>query len=341
MHTRTLKAFAFSTFVLLAAVGLGCATPKASVADTDKASCPSCTKPCAKPCAKPCKKALSLLPEGHVALGSLKVWPLSDGQLQLQPALFLGVPSEEKLKLLGVETEESPLYTPLNVFLVESAERRILIDAGTGTFWGESSGQLASALQANNMALESINAVLLTHLHGDHFGGLLTEDMQSPRFPNATVWVHEAELAFWTGHAQPVPEAFAPMQEGVQRLVSVLGDKLKTFSQAKHELFPGIHAMHAPGHTPGHTLFMLASEGKKLLVTGDLIPNMRLHTVHPQAHFFFDVEPQTAATLRLQWMEKAAQKGLWLASSHAPAPGIGRLEKQTDNTFTFVPIAQP
>ena len=318
MRVHILAAFVFSMLF-----GLGCATTQT-------------------PCA--CKGNLKLHAEGHVPLGKLKVWPLSDGTLNLQGALFQGITSEEKLKILGVEKEETPLPTSLNVYLVESAKQRILIDAGCGAIpMGPNMGQLVSALAAKNITPESIHAVLLTHLHGDHFGGLLTQDMQQPRFPNATVWVNETELAFWAQTpTQHIPEAqremFLQNQQAVQTLAKILGDKLKTFSSAETELFPGIKAVHAPGHTPGHTVFWVESKAKKLLVWGDLVHNILLQTAAPQAFPLFDAEPTTATATRLLWMEKAAKEGFWVAGMHLPHPGIGRLEKQTQGNFHFLPI---
>jgi len=290
------------------------------------------------------RTALTLLPDGHVPVGALKVWPLLDGQVQLQPSVFQGLPSEEKLKILGVETEESPLDTSLNAFLVESAKQQILIDAGAGKVWAPELGQLALKLASKNKTPESIHAVLLTHLHADHFGGLLTDDLQGLRFPNATVWVNEAELAFWLGSAEHIPQAqregFVQTQEGIKLLTALLGDKLKTFDAQTQELFPGVKAVHAPGHTPGHTVFVVESKGKKLEVWGDLMHNLRLQAAFPGAFPVFDVDAPAAVATRLQWMEKAAQNGCWVSGMHLPFPGIGRFEKQADGTFGFVPIEQ-
>jgi glyoxylase-like metal-dependent hydrolase (beta-lactamase superfamily II) len=318
-----------ATLALFAVVGLGCATTKAAPA-TSAAPCACC--------------AVQILPEGYAPFGQTKVWPLPDGQLQLKPALFQGLPVEEKLRILEMETEEGDLPTSLNAFLVESEGHRILIDAGAGSLWGPSVGQLASAMAAKGIAPESIHAVLLTHLHGDHFGGLLTDDAPGLRFPNATVWLHEAELAFWTQSPDVAPaehrEAFAQTHAGVKRLVGALGDKLKTFGAAEQVLFPGVKAVHAPGHTPGHSVFLVESEGKTLLVWGDLVHNIRLQTAVPTAFPVFDVEPPTAVATRLQWMEKAVEEGLWVAGMHLPHPGIGRLRKQDDGTFRFIPMKQ-
>lgn len=326
MRTHLLAAFA-----LFALFSFGCAS-------TPSKASASCA----------CKGGLKLLPEGHVPVGKLKVWPLEDTQLQLKPALFMGLPSEEKLKILGVDSEEAALQTSLNAFLVESDGLRVLIDAGVGSIWGPNGGRLASALAAKNMAAESVNAVLITHLHGDHFGGVLADDMKTLRFPNATVWVNETELAFWTQNPEKIlpqiPEAqresFVQGHEGAKLFAQMLGDKLKTFSSAEQVLFPGITAVHAPGHTPGHTVFRVESEGKRLLVWGDLAHNIRLQTAVPTAFPVFDFEPAVAVATRLGWMEKAAAENLWVAGMHLPFPGIGRFEKLEGQGFRFLPLQQ-
>ncbi|MCL2012483.1 MAG: MBL fold metallo-hydrolase, partial [Cystobacterineae bacterium] len=187
--------------------------------------------------------------------------------------------------------------------------------------------------------------VLLTHAHVDHMGGIfmeLTEGMK-PRFPNATVWVHETELAFWTspGLMEMCPEAqkneCAQIQQGVQLLRALLGDTLKTFSSGQ-ELLPGIQALHTPGHTAGHTAFLLSSEGQKMLFVGDMVLNVQLQTAFPRVSIAFDADAPMGIETRLEWMEKAAHEKLWIAGSHFPFPGIGQLEKQSTEKYAFIPI---
>ncbi|MCL2011878.1 MAG: MBL fold metallo-hydrolase [Cystobacterineae bacterium] len=310
-----------AAFALCIALGLGCASAsKGGLARAD----------------------IKLHAEGHMPLGTAKIWPLSDGEVRLKPSLFQGIPSEEKLKALGVEIEEEELPTSLNAYFIEWGESRILVDAGAGVFMGPGAGHVVSALAERGIAPESIDAVLLTHLHGDHFGGLI--EGEAPRFPNATLWVHETEFLFWTNpqlvdsRPEEQREGYAELQQGVLLFAKTLNHKLKTFN-AEQELFPGLRAMPAPGHTPGHTAFMLESEGQKLLIWGDLAHNIQLQTAFPKAYPLFDVEPEVAIATRLQWMKKAADEGFWVAGMHLPHPGIGRLEKAGEQ-FRFVPMAK-
>ena len=310
MSKKTLVAFAFS------AVWIGCAATHGPIDSTS---------------------AMKLQAEGTVLVGQAKVWPLSDGETSLKPALFQGIASEEKLKILDVKSEDTVLPTSVNAYYIEWDDRRILVDSGRGSVSGSgpNSGKLAAALAEKSIAPESIQAVLITHLHSDHFGGLVAGGPDDKNrklfFPNATVWVHEAELAYWTGDPALVPEgnrqAFTYTHEGVKALVGVAGDKLQTF-RSDQEIFSGIRAMHTPGHTPGHTAFMLESNGAKLVIWGDLMHSIRLQTVSPRAHFFYDSDPDVAVATRLTWMEKAAKENLWIAGMHLPFPGIVRLEKQ-------------
>jgi len=290
-----------------------------------------------------CASETKLHADGHMPLGKTKVWPFLDGELPMTPALVQGISSEEKLKILGLEAEEEVFMTPVNVYLIEWGERRILIDAGCDAFMGPSAGKLASALKAKGFEPASIDTVLITHMHGDHFGGLIALQEMRLRFPQATVWFHETELAFWANPQllELCPEAqktdCRQIQEGLQLLSVSLGEKLKTFSSGQN-LLAGIYAIHTPGHTPGHTAFMLESDGEKLLFIGDLIFNLPLQTAFPRAYAVFDFDASTAIHTRLQWMEKAAKEGFWIAGAHLPHPGIGRLEKQSNEKFSFIPI---
>ncbi|MCL2179072.1 MAG: MBL fold metallo-hydrolase [Proteobacteria bacterium] len=310
-----------SAFVLCFSLSLACVTPAAKTIELSQ-----------------------LLPEGHMSLGEGKIWPFLDGEVQLKPVLFQGISAEEKLKVLALEVEEDDLPTSVNVYFVEWGGRRILVDAGCGNFMGPGTGQLASVLAAKGIAPESIDTVLLTHLHGDHFGGLITEG-EGARFPKATVWVHETDFSFWTSprlvNSRPEEEraGYAEQQHGVRLLLRTLGDRLKTFN-SDQTILPGVQAIHAPGHTPGHTVFMFESEGKKLLVWGDLMHNLRLQTARPNVHILFDSNPGVAVATRLHWMEKAAKEGFWVAGMHLPYPGIGRFEKREGASFNFLPIVR-
>ena len=213
-----------------------------------------------------------------------------------------------------------------NVFLVKTPEQIYLVDSGTGA-----QGAILEKIVAYGIEPSSINAVLLSHLHFDHFGGLQSEGVAN--FPNAKIYISENELEHFTK---------TNINEMVVTTLSLYEDRIVTFHPnelySEHqELFNGIFAIANYGHTPGHVVYLLESEGEKLVIAGDFLHVGLVQFQHPEISAIYDIDPYEAAVSRRQILEYATQHDIPIGGMHIVYPGMGTVEKEGDG-FKFLPF---
>ena len=257
-------------------------------------------------------------------IGEVLVTALNDGSLVLPAEAFLNITPDERETLLRAAGRRPPFHSPVNTFLLQWPERTVLIDTGAGKMMGPSAGRLPANLHAAGVAPGEITDVVLTHMHLDHVGGLL-DQAGAPAFPDAQLWVAEEEIAFWQDDAQKAaaPEQRRSSFDGARQMVRPYADRLHRFPYG--EIMPGLEAIATPGHTPGHTSFLLSSAGAKLLIWGDVVHLQAVQASHPDVSLVFDSDPAQAMQTRRALFDRAANEDLLVNGMHMSFPGFARV----------------
>lgn len=266
----------------------------------------------------------------RMPLGEFEVTALSDGTLALPVDKLLKAPAARIQAALARQYLKSPLETSVNGYLVNTGSKLVLIDAGAAGLFGPTLGKLMAHLKASGYTPEQVDEVYITHLHGDHMGGIAAADGKAA-FPNAVLRVDAKEAAFWLDPAE-LDKAPAPMKsafQGAQMATKPYVDagRLKTFDAQGSgvELVPGIRAIAARGHTPGHTIYAVESQGQKMVVWGDLMHVAAVQFPEPSVTIEFDTDSKAAMPQRQKAYADAARKGYFVAVAHVSFPGIGQL----------------
>jgi glyoxylase-like metal-dependent hydrolase (beta-lactamase superfamily II) len=213
-----------------------------------------------------------------------------------------------------------------NAFLVKSSGRNILIDTGTGV-----DGVILDKMKSRGVAPEQVDAVLLTHMHGDHIGSLQKDGR--PVFTNAKVYVNAKERDHFTKTA---------VNQAAVAALNAYGSNVVVFEPLdlgpiSREILPGVRAIAAYGHTPGHTAYMVASGNSRLIIAGDFLHVGLVQFPNPGISTSFDMDPRAAANTRRQFLSFAAMTGIPIGGMHIRYPCIGKVEA-SGNGFRFVPV---
>lgn len=245
----------------------------------------------------------------QTTIGELDVFVIVDTPSEFTTETFIGAGKELMDRLAGGKK----LPSSINAFVIRKGERFILVDAGLGN-------GLAENLKAAGIAPERIDSILLTHSHGDHVGGLFQGEKAF--FPNAKIWITAKELEFWADQRNKT--ALDRCRKVYGEFQRIEPDGITTL------LIPEITAFDLAGHTPGHTGFLIRSQGKSFFISADLQHSMTLQFPHPEICARFDRDPSKSVDIRRRMMARAAREQWIYAGAHLPYPGFGLVHADGD-----------
>jgi glyoxylase-like metal-dependent hydrolase (beta-lactamase superfamily II) len=274
----------------------------------------------------------------RIAVGDFEVTAINDGLLALDPAVYAAADQAEAKQMLErAHRLQGGVPTAVNAYAVNTGGTLVLIDTGASTGMGANLGKIPANLTAAGLDASAVDVVFITHLHPDHAAGLIDANGK-PAFPNAELVLTEKEFAFWhdDGILSQAPEAMKPFFEGARAAVKPYGSRIRKITDG--EIVPGLSALPAPGHTPGHTMVRVASGKDALLVWGDIVHTATLQFPHPEWAIAFDTDQKQAIATRQAVFDQVATDGVMVAGMHLDFPGIGHISR-IKSSYEYYPVA--
>jgi glyoxylase-like metal-dependent hydrolase (beta-lactamase superfamily II) len=267
------------------------------------------------------------------SVGDIQCIAISDGTFAYPVSwMFSNVPKEQlESSLRDHALPLNEYLSPFTCLLVKAGKHRVLIDTGARGL-APTTGDLPKHLQAEGITPEEITTVVLTHAHPDHIGGVLDANKE-PAFPNARYVMSRTEWNFWnsdpdlrnTGLDDHMKEMLINC---ARNNLTPLKDRIDLLDGEK-EVVPGVYAIPAPGHTPGHLALAVSSSQEQLLYLSDAVLHP-MHLEYPAWRNVFDLDENDAATTRRRLLDRATADNASVLAYHFPFPGLGRVTKSSD-----------
>lgn len=283
-----------------------------------------------------CAACGSSAPEGLYTkkVGKFEVTVLPENQGEGNASILVGATQA----ILDETAPNGTFPNAVNAFMVKTPDHNILFDTGFGR-------NLFSNLELMGLGAGDIDIVILTHMHGDHVGGLLVDGQKA--FPNAKIIVPQPEFAYWTDEA--IMNAQEERGRGGFQTAIKIGEvyagnieliNLTMMGSPTVEVVPGITAVRTFGHTPGHAGYLLESNGDKLFIWGDLAHVMAIQMPYPWISATYDTDPEMAAVSRTEVIDMVIPNNIPIAGMHIAFPGMGTLKwsEKEDQVCEFVPF---
>lgn len=271
-------------------------------------------------------------------LGEFTITALSDGTVsQDLNQVLTNANSAEVEQLLHRNFLTNPVEASINTFLIDTGDKQVLIDTGVGQLFGGQGGKLQLSLEAAGYTPDEIDMILLTHIHSDHSGGLVENGQLM--FPTATVYVGKPDVDLWL---DPVNAERSHLDrryfdEAVTTVKPYLdAGKLEMIS-GEATLLPGITALPTPGHTPGHSFYVVESRGESIEFCGDILHFGSIQFPNPEITVAYDVDANAAAEQRARQFSRLAESRRLVATAHLPFPGVGHIRAE-DQGYAWVPM---
>jgi glyoxylase-like metal-dependent hydrolase (beta-lactamase superfamily II) len=272
-------------------------------------------------------------------LGDFEITALNDGTFDMPADQLLKNTTPAKVsKALAKVYLKLPVEGSLNAFAINTGSKLILVDTGAAGLFAPTLGKVVANLKASGYQPEQVDEIYITHMHVDHVGGLTASGRMV--FPNAVVRADKKESDFWLS-PENLAKAPAEMKKFFEGAVASLtpyvkAGKFKPFEGAT-DLTPGIKSFSSPGHTPGHTSYIVESKGQKLVLVGDLIHVGAVQFDEPAVTIAFDSDAKAATAERKKAFSEAAKEGYLIGAAHLQFPGIGHV-RTSGKGFQWLPL---
>lgn len=253
-------------------------------------------------------------------VGDIVVTAIFDGMVEIALEAATNIPLEEARRLQDDNLRPYPPMLPTSLFAITRGDDTVLIDAGGAPELDEQLGLGRTNLLASGIDPDGVSAVLMTHLHTDHYGGLTLPD-GSAAYPNAELVIHAEDHRFRFSAIEPPPDY-------MRRAITPYADRLRLIEGGT--ILPGIEALALPGHTPGHTGFLIASGDERLLIWGDVVHLPAIQFAHSDVSLSYDIDGKLAAANRKLAFDRASRERLLVAGMHMDFPCFGHVVTDDD-----------
>ena len=275
-------------------------------------------------------------------VGEATVTALYDGTWRKphDPAFIKNASVEETKAALakaGQTTDHVPI--PLTVIVIEIAGRLVMVDSGSGVGqWQPNAVDLPANMKAAGIDPARIDTILISHFHPDHIFGLMERVTNKAIYPNAELVVSGSEYRWWTepGRVASLPEARKGLGLRIQQAFPTWTNVRQV--EGEREVAPGIRIVQAPGHTPGHSAFLLASGSQQLMISNDTAYVPALLAPHPDWQGAYDQDGPLAVETRHRLLDRVIADRMMICGAHFPFPGLGTFTKDGQG-YAFVPAA--
>ena len=269
-------------------------------------------------------------------VGAMEVTVVNDGmsRFPVVDGFVTNVPQAQVRAALTALFMDPDVYAaPYNPIVVNTGRKLVVIDTGTGEAAFRASnglnGRFLPNLAAAGIDPAAVDAVVISHYHGDHINGLLRAD-GSPAFPQAEILVPAPEHRFWTDEGEASRASPGRMQDGFRNVRRVMAGEIlkrvRTYEWGA-EVVPGITSVATPGHTPGHSSHVLGDGGQAVFVQGDVTHAPYLFARHPDWHVFLDVDAAAAEQTRRTVYDRLVADRMAVQGFHYPFPSLAHVEK--------------